>query len=259
MNNFAKFVLAALLTIALAGCAEDAPETVELAPGLSYEVLEAADDGATLVAAPFVQFEAEARAGDELLFSSERDGAITMPMATLEAMAPGLAQAVRDSPVGERRRWRIAPELFTNPPSETAVVELVVTGGREPIPAPDDVEGPPADAIVTDSGLAYRRLATGPADGPLATTDDAVTVHYTGWRAEDGEMFDSSVIREQPATFLVTGVIAGWTEALQLMRPGDTFRVWIPGNLAYDNSTRPNAPKGMLVFDVELLEIRAKD
>ncbi len=128
-----------------------------------------------------------------------------------------------------------------------------------PIPAPDDVAAPPADATVTDSGLAYRRLKAGPADGPLVAADDAVTVHYSGWRAEDGQLFDSSVVRGEPATFPVAGVIAGWTEALQLMRAGDTFRVWIPGDLAYDNSSRPGAPKGMLVFDIELLEIVAKD
>ena len=128
-------------------------------------------------------------------------------------------------------------------------------GGRDPIAAPADVAAPPADATVTDSGLAYRRLAAGPDSALRPALTDTVTVHYTGWRAEDGEMFDSSVVRDAPATFPVAGVIAGWTEVLQLMSPGDHVRVWIPGALAYDNSARPGAPKGMLVFDIELLEI----
>jgi len=82
---------------------------------------------------------------------------------------------------------------------------------------------------------------------------DEVTVHYTGWRAENGEMFDSSRTRGSPATFPLDGVIPGWTEGLQLMVVGEQRRLWIPGNLAYDG--RPGRPQGMLVFDVELLAI----
>jgi peptidylprolyl isomerase len=80
-------------------------------------------------------------------------------------------------------------------------------------------------------------------------------VHYTGWTT-DGKMFDSSVARGEPATFPLNGVIKGWTEGVQLMVVGEKRRFWIPGNLAYDNSPRPGAPKGMLVFDVELLAIK---
>lgn len=69
-------------------------------------------------------------------------------------------------------------------------------------------------------------------------------------------MFDSSVVRNEPATFPLNRVIPGWTEGVQLMVVGEKRRFWIPGALAYDNSPRPGAPKGMLVFDVELLAIR---
>ena len=79
-------------------------------------------------------------------------------------------------------------------------------------------------------------------------------MHYSGWTT-DGQMFDSSVVRNEPATFPLDRVIAGWTEGVQLMVVGETRRFWIPGALAYDNSPRPGAPKGMLVFDVELLKI----
>ena len=82
-----------------------------------------------------------------------------------------------------------------------------------------------------------------------------VTVHYTGWTT-DGRMFDSSVTRNEPATFPLGRVIKGWTEGVQLMVVGEKRRFWIPGSLAYDNSTRPGVPKGMLVFDVELLAIK---
>jgi FKBP-type peptidyl-prolyl cis-trans isomerase len=79
-----------------------------------------------------------------------------------------------------------------------------------------------------------------------------VTVHYTGWTT-DGKMFDSSVVRGEPATFAVTEVIPGWTEGLQLMVEGEKRRFWIPEPLAYGGRTEP---KGMLVFDVELIQIK---
>ena len=82
-----------------------------------------------------------------------------------------------------------------------------------------------------------------------------MTVHYTGWTI-DGQMFDSSVMRGEPVSLGVETVIKGWTEGLQLMKVGDSYRFWIPGNLAYGNRPpRPGVPTGMLVFDVELIAI----
>jgi len=75
-------------------------------------------------------------------------------------------------------------------------------------------------------------------------------VHYTGWTT-DGKMFDSSVGRGQPATFPLNQVIRGWTEGLSLMVEGEKRRLWIPQKLAYGG----REPKGMLVFDVELITI----
>jgi len=81
---------------------------------------------------------------------------------------------------------------------------------------------------------------------------DRVTVHYSGWTT-DGQLFDSSVASGQPATFAVNEVITGWTEGLQLMVEGEKRRFWIPESLAYMG--QPGQPKGMLVFDVELIKI----
>lgn len=120
--------------------------------------------------------------------------------------------------------------------------------------APSDVAAPPADAKKTASGLAYKVLTegTGAKPGPEST----VQVHYTGW-TKDGKMFDSSILRERPATFGVGQVIKGWTEGLQLMKTGAKYRLWIPGDLAYgDKPARPGAPAGQLTFDVELLEVK---
>ena len=119
------------------------------------------------------------------------------------------------------------------------------------IPAPADVAAAPADAETTASGLASKVLEAGTGSThPTATSN--VTVHYTGWTT-DGRMFDSSVTRGQPATFPLNGVIRGWTEGVQFMVVGEKRRFWIPEELAYGGR---RDPRGMLVFDVELIAIQ---
>lgn len=116
---------------------------------------------------------------------------------------------------------------------------------------PGDVAAPPPTATRQVSGLASRVLAAGRGTrrpGP----NDRVTVHYAGWTT-DGHRFDSSWERGQPATFPVNGVIPGFAEGLQLMVEGERRRLWIPESLAYGG--RPGPPRGMLVFDVELIRI----
>jgi len=106
----------------------------------------------------------------------------------------------------------------------------------------------------TDSGLQYKSLVSG--DGETPKASDSVTVHYKG-TLTDGTVFDSSYERGEPATFPVGGVIAGWTEVLQLMNVGDKFEVTIPSDLAYgpSGSGPVIGPDAVLVFDVELLAI----
>jgi FKBP-type peptidyl-prolyl cis-trans isomerase len=124
-----------------------------------------------------------------------------------------------------------------------------------PPTVPDDVAAPPKSAKKTASGIAYRVLEHGTGkDHP--TADSTVEVHYSGWTT-DGKMFDSSVTRGNPAKFRLRNVIPGWTEGVQLMVVGDRTRFWIPGSLAYgDTPTRPGAPAGALVFDIQLLAIK---
>jgi peptidylprolyl isomerase len=131
--------------------------------------------------------------------------------------------------------------LIVIPSAQTAV---------KTIPAPSDVAAAPADAQKTASGLATKMLTPGTGkDHP--TKDDLVTVHYSGWKT-DGTMFDSSVAKGKPAVFPVGRVIAGFSEGLQLMVPGEKRRLWIPESLAYKGAREP---KGMLVFDIELFDI----
>ena len=108
---------------------------------------------------------------------------------------------------------------------------------------------------VTASGLQYMVVKEGTGDMPKATS--TVVVHYTGTLL-DGTVFDSSVKRGQPATFPVNGVIAGWTEALQMMKTGSSWKLFIPYQLAYGDQGAGGAigPYSTLIFDVELLEIK---
>ena len=121
------------------------------------------------------------------------------------------------------------------------------------IPAPPDVAAPPADAQRSASGLAWKVLTPGTGTRHPRPNSE-VTVHYTGWTT-NGEMFESTVLQNEPASFGLDGVIAGWTEGLQMMVEGEKRRFWIPEDLAYGRSSRPGAPRGMLVFDIELIRI----
>jgi FKBP-type peptidyl-prolyl cis-trans isomerase len=107
---------------------------------------------------------------------------------------------------------------------------------------------------VTESGLQYSVEKEGEGDTPSPTSE--VTVHYTG-KLLDGTVFDSSVERGQPATFTLNRVIPGWTEGLQLMKPGAKYTFYIPSELAYGDRGAPPriAPNATLIFDVELISI----
>ncbi len=119
---------------------------------------------------------------------------------------------------------------------------------------PSDVQAAPADSEKTASGLASKVLQAGKGDKKPAAAD-TVTVHYSGWTT-DGKLFDSSVKRGQPTSFPLNGVIKGWTEGLQLMVEGEKRRFWIPAGLAYGENPGGGRPGGLLVFDVELLNIK---
>lgn len=111
-----------------------------------------------------------------------------------------------------------------------------------------------AGVQTTASGLQYEVITQG--DGERPTADDTVLVHYRG-TLTDGTEFDSSYSRNQPISFPLRNVIAGWTEGVQLMPVGSTYRFTIPPNLAYGERGVPGVipPNSTLIFDVELLEI----
>lgn len=194
--------------------------------------------------------------------SVTRGQPITFP---LNGVIPGWTQGLALMVVGEKRRLWIPGALAygdhprTGAPAGDLVfdVQLIdIVPAPKPPAVPDDVKAPPASAKKTASGLAYRVLAPGAAGAAHPTATSNVIVNYSGW-TPDGKMFDSSVTRGQPARFRLDGVIKGWTEGVQLMTKGEKARFWIPGALAYgDKPTRPGAPSGPLVFDIELIDFQ---
>ena len=169
-------------------------------------------------------------------------------------LLPGMREMFEQMTPGEQRRAWIPSSLGGGriAEGETFVVEGQLIDVVHPPITPPDVAAAPADATKTSSGLAYKILRPGTGSRHPARRD-TVAVHYSGWTT-DGQMFDSSIIRGEPAEFRLDEVIPGWTEGLELMTEGEQVRFWIPERLAYKG--KADKPKGMLVFDVELVKVK---
>lgn len=143
---------------------------------------------------------------------------------------------------------KAVPPPDAPPATAPAVTMPSVNAGT---PTPDS-----SGRITTASGLQYRILASGPAGGRSPTHFDSVVVHYRG-TLTDGTVFDSSVERGVPATFGVSQVIRGWSEALKLMKPGDQWALYIPARLAYGDRAVGDKipPNSDLIFHVALIEV----
>jgi peptidylprolyl isomerase len=250
----------------------EAPENVQAAPeeathtssGLAYMTLTPGTGETRPVATSKVEVHYTGWMTNGEMFDSSvaRGRPITFP---LNGVIAGWTEGVQTMVEGEKKRFWIPGELAygdqpTRPgrPYGTLVFDVELLSFTTPPPPPEvpaDVAAPPEDATVTSSGLAFKVLSEGlGAQHPSAQS--SVEVHYTGWMT-NGEMFDSSVVRDETITFPLNGVIPGWTEGVQTMVEGEKKRFWIPGELAYgDQPTRPGMPYGMLVFDVELITIK---
>ncbi len=150
---------------------------------------------------------------------------------------------------------------MTDTPAGSKAAESETPGGSATATpsgtqAPDKPPAVDGEPITTDSGLQYIMIEEGSGDSP--TELDMVLVDYTGWLAPDGPKFDSSIDRGQPAGFPVNGVIPGFAEGLQLLKPGGTIRLIIPPELGYGPSGSGSVipPNATLIFDVTLIGIQ---
>ncbi|MDF3128524.1 FKBP-type peptidyl-prolyl cis-trans isomerase [Kiritimatiellaeota bacterium B1221] len=221
---------------------------------IAYVITEAGN-GETPKADQTVQFHFTFLDPDgKALQSSHQAGPQTAPM---NKLPPFFTEVFSVLPSGAKADAYI-PGSLLGAPYELVKCELELLEVKATIPAPpvpEDVAAAPADAQKTDSGLAYKVLSS--ADGNDKPSENStVTVHYSGWET-NGELFDSSVVRGETTSFPLGQVIKGWTEGLQLMSKGDSFRFWIPQDLAYGPKQEGSGrPGGLLVFDVELIDFK---
>jgi FKBP-type peptidyl-prolyl cis-trans isomerase len=232
-------------------------DAIVTASGVRYVRIGGADRSAVPDADDEVVATYRVHTADGSLVASSAQG---QPAALdMKLLPKGWAEAMTHLHVGDRAQIWVPAALGhgeddTGPTGalyiEVEVHEIVARSVIDPKTLP--VAAPPAEAIRTASGLAYVYLRRG--EGTTKpTTSSRVSAHYTGWTT-DGKKFDSSRDRGEPIDFGLSQVIKGWTEALQLMVVGDEIRVWIPVELAYQN--KPGRPAGMLVFDIELLDVK---
>ncbi|MCE0555665.1 FKBP-type peptidyl-prolyl cis-trans isomerase [Motilimonas sp. E26] len=259
MNNIFKVSLLAGAVLAAAGCndkqAETAPKAAE------SEVVEAVS--AAVETAPVAEFANEdakaayaigasvSRYIEKTLAEQEQLG-VTLDK---EQIIAGISDALRGELKLKDEDVIATLQAYDKKLSEIAqakqaeATEKAKTEATAYLAENAKKEG----VTTTDSGLQYQVLTAAEGDKPNA--EDTVTVHYEG-RLLNGEVFDSSMTRGQPATFPLNRVIAGWTEGVQLMSVGSKYQFTIPAELAYGDQGAGNIPPhSALIFDVELLSI----
>jgi FKBP-type peptidyl-prolyl cis-trans isomerase len=234
--------------------------------GLVYKIEKPGDGKSKPSAKAYTEFHFTAWSSDGTMIDStvQRNRTLNIPV---DKGIPAWKEMLPQMTKGEKRLvWANEDMAFKGRPGSKGgltLFELELVSYVEPPAAPADVKAPPQDAKCEDveatgakgkvtAKLCWKILTPGKQGDKHPTEDDTVEVHYTGWTT-DGKMFDSSVTRGKPARFPLKGVIPGWTKGVPKLALGDKARLWIPEELAY--AGQPGAPAGMLVFDIELLQI----
>jgi peptidylprolyl isomerase len=229
------------------------PEAERTASGLATRVLVPGDGEVIPGRTDYVTLHFAGWTTDGNLVDSATGAA---PMFPLNRTLPGFRECVGLMSVGEQRRCWVPEALGyqgqAGQLSGPLVFDIELLDTRlEPLVPPENVAGPPEDAVSTESGLAYQQLRPG-TGSRNPSPFSLVQVHYTGW-STDGTMFDTSLVSGQAASLRLPDLIQGWIEGIQLMVEGERMRFWVPEDLAYMGEE--GAPAGMLVFDIELVGI----
>jgi len=265
-----SFVIAIVFTLAATAAWAQAPaiipapadlgappnDAVKSPTGLISKTVRAGSSQEKPIATDGVTVDYTGWRSDGLMFDSSvvRGKPSTFP---LDRVMPGWKECVLQMTIGEIRRCWVPQELAykgqSGRPTGTVVFDIELIDTRSsPLIAPPDVKAPPADAKRTASGMAYKELRPG-TGSRRASPFSQVLVHYTGWTT-DGRMFDTSITKGQPVEMRLDEVIKGWTEGVAMMAEGQRMRFWIPEALAYQG--KGDGPRGMLVFDIELVKIQ---
>ena len=243
MKRISPFVvpITALTILALAGCNKKAPEP---------QVVQSPAPAGATVAIQSDDQKVSYGIGHNMGSSIARDSSLKIDQAALMAgISDGIAKAkprVPDAEI-EAAFTTLRQKIVA---AQAAAGEKQLAIGKEYLEKNKAKPG----VKVTASGLQYEVLKSG--SGPKPKTTDTVKVHYHGTLI-DGTVFDSSVQRNEPIEFPVTGVIQGWVEALQLMSVGDKWKLTIPADIAYGPRGKGDIPpNAVLIFEVELLAIK---
>lgn len=163
-----------------------------------------------------------------------------------------------DMVIGESRVYRVHGEEFEKEDVDAGkarLITLTVTSKQPQIPAPRSVATIPQVAIPLPEGSGFIYLSKGSEVVEHPTLSDDIEVHYTGWNAA-GEMFDSSTLTGESATFPLSKVIKGYQALLPKMVRGDKVRAWFTSKMAYGHRPQYEALQGTLVFDIELVDFK---
>jgi FKBP-type peptidyl-prolyl cis-trans isomerase len=178
----------------------------------------------------------------------------------LKTMFRGVADALQTMVAGEERRLWVPADLTYKmddldepPPGADVTFDLELLEIQKAPETPRDLTAP-RSARKTPSGLALQMLHKGRGTRHPAS-DSRMTLHFSGWTA-DGRLIESSVMGGQPATYEMEGVLPGWREALPRMVVGDKVRLFIPASLAFGEKARRGTPRGDVVYELELLQLR---
>lgn len=243
------------------------------ASGLQYIVLEEGPEGgATPVSTDLVVVHYVGTLKDGVEFDSSRARGAAAHF-KLNGVIPGWTEGVQLMSEGDRYRFFIPPDLAYGQlgtpggpigPNEALIFDVELLQVKNPEKNLADAnkflaENANVDGVqTTASGLQYQIMSEGPEDGASPSADNVVQVNYRGTLI-NGTEFDSSYARGEPAEFRLDGVIAGWTEGVQLMSEGDKFRFFVPPDLGYgERGSRDGTigPNEALIFEVELIEVK---
>ncbi|MEH6551882.1 MAG: FKBP-type peptidyl-prolyl cis-trans isomerase [Pseudomonadales bacterium] len=247
MQKIVKLTAVSLMAVALVACDKPADKAVEV----EVEVEVAAEP---VVATAFATDEQKLSYGMGMNLGGQLGGSGFD--VDIDALTAGITDGIagNDPQIAEDVLLEASKNVMATLQAKAEAEAAVAGGENESAGLAYLAENATKEGVVTtETGLQYKVLVAG--DGAMPTAEDTVTVNYKGTLI-DGTEFDSSYSRGEPASFPVNAVIAGWTEALQLMKVGSKYELYIPSELAYGNGgTGPIGPNSTLIFEVDLLSI----